>query len=176
MDADLTAEWQDLVRRAHESLRAGARAPRRYERVMQVVVLPSFRACSCYELFASRSDSGDAFRAAHSIWNLESDLNKFASPVERLRHPSLIEPPIDCREAIADPGEARSLLDSIRRMQIPAIPNDARMGLDGTAVEVTLGATFHALHARWWEAPPTDWEAVGQAADELMGLVLRAAG
>jgi hypothetical protein len=80
---------------------------------------------------------GDAFRAAHSIWNLESDLNKFASPVERLRHPSLIEPAIDCREAIADPGEARSLLDSIRRMQIPAIPNDARMGLDGTAFEVT---------------------------------------
>jgi hypothetical protein len=50
------------------------------------------------------------------------------------------------------------------------------MGLDGTTIEVTIGNAFTELRLRWWHVPPTGWESVGRLADELMGLVLRAAG
>jgi hypothetical protein len=77
MDADRTMEWQDLVRRARESLRAESRAPRRHDRVMQVVVLPSSCVYSRYELFVSRDDPENGFVAAYSTWNAESEMKKF---------------------------------------------------------------------------------------------------
>ena len=176
MDADLAPEWKHLVARAREAVRTGSRAPSGYQPVMQVVVLPSFDVWSRYELFASRSGPSQGFVAAHSMCDLNEEIKKFESPTERARHPGEILPSVIRKTAAADPDAARSLLDSIAGIQIPPIPTNAHFGLDGTTVEVTFGALFTELRFRWWRTPPDGWEVIGHIADELVGLVLRAAG
>ena len=143
---------------------------------MRLVVLPSFELWSCYELFASRPGSSQVFTAAHSTWDITSEVKKFANPVERARHPTAIEPAIIRKTSAVDGDAAHSLLDSVARIQVPLMPANAHVGLDGITVEVTFGSFFTELRLRWWHAPPDGWEAVGRLADELRGLVLSSAG
>jgi hypothetical protein len=116
-------------------MRGASRAPAGHQPVMKVVLLPSFKMSSRYELFASRSGPSQAFVAAHSTWDIEEEMKKFASPLERLRHPVEIQPTISRNTAVADADAARTLLESIARIEVPPIPANAHWGLDGTTVE-----------------------------------------
>jgi hypothetical protein len=172
----MVQEWRDLIQRAHELLREGHPATARHQRLMQVLVLPSFRACAAYELCVSRAGEREQYSYACSTWDLESDRMRFASPLERLRYPVRNAPAIDRREAPADVNDARRLLAETKPLRIPVALDAPCLGTDGTSYEVAFGGSLREFRLRWWEDTPPEWEGAKRVADGLVALVQRAMG
>lgn len=180
MDREHHAEWQDLRARATDELRRGAAASLRRgqpQRLVQVLVLPSFAPSLVCEVFrvpvvsAPASSEPEAFVAVLTSWDQPSDLARFASPVERLRHPRVLQPTLLRREGTLAAADARALVTDLANLQLPLAPAPASFGLDGTRYELTLGAGSAMATVCWWERPPANWAAAAALTERVIALV-----
>lgn len=180
MEREHHAEWQELRARATDELRRGAAKSLRRgqpQRLVQVLVLPSFEPSLAYEVICVPSVSAptasvpEAFVAIRTSWDQPADLACFASPVERLRHPRVLRPTMQRREGTLAASEARALVADLANLQLPLAPGPAPSGLDGTRYELTLGAGSAQATVRWWERPPANWAAAAALAERVVAWV-----
>lgn len=178
MDREHHAEWQDLRARATDELRRGAAASLRRgqpQRLVQVLVLPSFAPSLTCEVFrvpvVSEPAESEALVAIRTSWDQPADLARFASPVERLRHPRVLQPTLLRREGTLAAADARALVADLANLQLPLEPGPASFGLDGTRYELTLGAGSAEVTVRWWERAPAKWAAAAELAARVVGWV-----
>jgi len=185
MDREHHAEWQELTARATDQLRRGAAASLRRgqpQRLVQVLVLPSFApslACEVFRVpsvFEPEASEPAVFEpevlvAVRTCWNRTADLARFASPVERLRHPRVLQPTMERREGTLAASNARALVAELASLQFPLVPGPAPFGLDGTRYELTVGAGASAATVCWWERPPANWAAAAALAERVIASV-----
>lgn len=180
MEREHHAEWQELRARATDELRRGAGASLRRgqpQRLVQVLVLPSFAPAVACDVFrvpavpASPASEPEALMAIRTCWDLPADLARFASPVERLRHPRVLQPTMVRRQGTLAAAEARAIVAELDGLQLPLLPAPAAWGLDGTRHELTLGAGSAEATVRWWERPPANWSAAAALAERVVAWV-----
>lgn len=180
MEREHHAEWQELRARATDELRRGAAASLRRgqpHRLVQVLVLPSFAPSLACEVFcvpsvpASTASEREAFVAIRTSWDQPADLACFATPVERLRHPRVLQPTMLRRQGTLAAADARALVADLANLQLPLAPTPAPSGLDGTRYELTLGAGSAEATVRWWERPPANWAAAAALAERVVAWV-----
>ena len=106
MDRDQQREWYDLEQLAEHRLRDGARLVRpgtKTDRVIQLLVLPSFSTRSSYELYRLRQAGASEYVGVQLAWELEVDQQKLATPVDRLKHAGELQPTLTTRSATIAP-------------------------------------------------------------------------
>ena len=64
-----------------------------------------------------------------------------------------------------DSGETASILEKLRRVQVPVAP-DPVMGCDGGTTELEIGAARFS----WWSVPPDGWGELDRLTYELVEL------
>src|ERR1700743_638125 len=95
MTPDLRQEFQSLSARAQHLLKDVA-VSRGFREIYSLWTKPSFTPSSrCTICAPTRLDEGKSPFAEYSIWRSDLDLEKFVTPVERLRHPRDLAPTIE---------------------------------------------------------------------------------
>lgn len=174
MDTEQQEEWRDLQGRAELALRRGAKFFRRgcrTERIAQVLVMPSRSPWSSSEVFQVASAQQVEFLAIRTIWALAADADRLATPVERLRHPCVLEPTLLRWQQPLPQDTGSTIVTAAARLQVQLAPRQGLAGCDGTSYVLTLGDHFAEMSMRWWERPPDHWAAVATFADALVRVV-----
>lgn len=107
------------------------------------------------------AQGADGHRVVYRMWDHEADRAKLRSPVERLRHPRLLEPSIETRTRSADAGELDSLIRELSELRLSVTSTAETITLDGClrAVFVARGRTRSEFSMAG--ACPAEWEALG---------------
>ena len=97
MTLDLQQEMVELRNQATRRLRTGFPQEWRDQRLVQLIVMPSFHAWTSWELYQKRVGGiGDGSNAlVIGVWRQDIDAEKLHDPVTRLRYPTVLEPTVE---------------------------------------------------------------------------------
>lgn len=140
-------EFRDVEEHALRELRAG-------DWDLRLERMPSFSDVEVVGVTGSR--------VTYRVWRWRTDVEKFRSPVERMRHGAVVTPTVEQWHREASDDRWRVWLDVLRSVLEMAPARDNRIGLDGTScgVYAWLGATSVAVE--WRERPAAEREALEQ--------------
>src|SRR5688500_9285604 len=96
MDTEQVKEWCFFEKRACEVVREGdTPAARGIRCLFQILMLPSFEPVVGWQIFQKVSQSKEKhYFATRTCWSRNEDVQKFVSPIERLKHPRELNPTI----------------------------------------------------------------------------------
>lgn len=138
-------------------LRQGSRsALPRANRLVQLLVLPSFESAFGYEIRQDQKAENQYF-VIHSLWRMDIDLSKFRTPHIRLQHPHTLSPTIEIRQLPLDPDWAVATIGTLKQLMIPAMVQTECIGLDSTSYEIAFDSGNVYARYSWWEEPPSGW-------------------
>jgi hypothetical protein len=171
---DLQQEFRSLSAKAKQRLMAVPQSGS-YRHVFSLWILPSFTPSSRWTVYSpSRSGKGKPPFAEHIVWRSDLDLEKFKSPVERLRHPKDLAPTIENEAVWLTGDDIENFVQRIRNISIPFfLGTPSVVGCDGTSFEFRYDDFFFGGSLHWWEDRPPEWrpftEAVMKIAMDLQG-------
>jgi hypothetical protein len=171
LDPELQKEWMGVEQDARARLRAHAVRESGYIAEARVAILPSFSDYRAYELLRSTSSDTAPALARRLIWRKTRDLEKFDSPVTRLKYERPIRPTIESLSIEIPLDTVVSLLEGIARAHVPPRLSEDRMGTDGTSYEVAFGRFFANSLFAWWQSPPKGWEPLSDFVKSVQTLV-----
>jgi hypothetical protein len=167
MEAEQGIEWEALQRSAYDKMRGGhADDMPGILRQMQLVILPSFDPIESWEI--CREASSNITLIVYSIWQTRHDLAKFATPVERLRHPRRLEPTIEVEEFRVEEAFLNTIWNRLQTVSIVPFTNEHHRGCDGITYELNFGLHFLKATYSWWMKPPEVWRPLGQFFNETI--------
>jgi hypothetical protein len=92
------------------------------------------------------------------VWRSDLDLEKFKSPVERLRHPKDLAPTIENEAVWLTGDDIEDFVQRIRGISIPFfLGSPSVVGCDGTSFEFRYDELFFGGSLHWWEDRPLEW-------------------
>jgi hypothetical protein len=148
-----------------------------YRHVFSLWILPSFTPSSRWTVYSpSRSGKGKSPFAEHIVWRSDLDLEKFKSPVERLRHSKDLAPTIENEAVWLTGDDIEGFVQRIRDISIPFfLGSPSVVGCDGTRFEFRYDELFFGGSLHWWEDRPLEWrpftEAVMKITEYLQGRI-----
>jgi len=155
MESEQQIEWSLLRDRAINHLRDFGHVKRpKYRPVAQFLVLPSFTDTRCVDLL----ERDDRLVAFHTIWKSTTDINAFATPVERLKHPQIFLPTFESVELDVDAGTTQNLLSTIASVNLKLTPTTNTICVDGTSFELYVGPGYTGIRLRWHHELPDEWD------------------
>jgi hypothetical protein len=157
MEQEQAQEFHELEKKARLRLEMGVERPG-YHRELQLLVLPSFDDCCSYELLASARNQAKAAIAIKSVWKKASDIQKFLSPLVRLKYGSRLEPTFEEVSFEMPEHEVSKLLSWANGIRVPTRVVNAPWGVDGTTYDLCFGSGFASSRFHWWSSPPNGWE------------------
>ena len=146
MDGEQQAELGRLETSAMSRLRDG-------DWKLRLGMYPAFEDCV---MLGSRFQGSD-WTVVERVWRRVEDSEKFRSPVERLRHPRVLQPTIRERSVGCTRSFAAALLSQLEDLQVPVLPPSRVIGTDGIEFELFGSVGFHCAHFRWWQDRPAEW-------------------
>lgn len=173
MDSEHHDEWYALREMAYGQLRAGVGGEPSFR--LQVLDLPSFEDQHAFEVCAS-DDGGQAPMAVHATWRMKCDLEKFATPLERLAHPPSLEPTIQVRSALLSRELYIALRAEAEGVRVPQIASSKDIVLDGAWVEFYLKGPSSGVEVRWHGDAPGAWDEIARLAGRVRRLVEETVG
>lgn len=158
MTPDLQQEFQLLLETAKHQLREIPKS-RSYRHVFSIWTMPSFSpAFRCTVYSPLPKAKGKKPFAEFTLWRSDLDLEKFTSPVERLRHPKDLTPMIEKDVVQLTDDEVKEMEQSIRGISIPLyLGQGSTAGCDGTLFEFKYDELVFGASLHWWENSPTEW-------------------
>ena len=158
MTPDLQREFVLLSKEAKQRLRNVA-ASGSYRNVFSVWVMPSFSPSFRYTLYSPTPFAKKCKSFAdYYVWRSDLDLEKFVSPIDRLKHPTNLSPTIENDSVELTGQEIEEIEQRLRGISIPVVPGNLSMiGLDGTCFELNYNNPLWGFSLRWWEDHPQEW-------------------
>jgi hypothetical protein len=172
MEREQAVEFALLQDEALARLRAGVNR-KGYLGQLRALRLPSFEDCHAYEILLSPRSADVPGVAARTVWRKSVDVEKFCTPVGRLKHGlGRLEPTIEEVQAFIPLEAITKLLSKAGAAKIPACIVDHRIVLDGTSYELVLGRhSVVEAHFKWWCDAPRGWEPLSALFGEIEALV-----
>ncbi len=147
MDQEQWPEWFSLRDEATRRLKAA-------DWQLRLSVLPSFDNAHSLGIVIQ----GKQTRVLHQVWRYNLDVEKFRTPIDRMRHPTTLQPTIEEHSEPIGTDVLQHLLESLNQSLPQALPPARSLGLDGTTYEVAAGTYMHNLSVQWWGRGPSEWQ------------------
>lgn len=167
MDAEQVKEWQQFRANATETLRNNSFHPKNTIKFLQLLILPSFTASSSFEILKVWNQPNE-YIFLQNQWNLEADLEKFRTPIERLKYPPRLSPTIENISQPASNEFIQKLLVGLEAIRLPLQSQSKTMGLDGTTFELNLYGNSWSVSYCWWDKPPAEWNGLNVITQIIM--------
>jgi len=171
---DLQKEFRLLSANAKQRL-MNVPASGSYQHVFSLWILPSFTPSSRWTIYSpSQSGKGKSPFAEYIVWRSDLDVEKFGSPLERLRHPKDLTPTFENEAVWLTGDDIGNFVQRLRGISIPFfLGSPSAFGLDGTRFEFRYDELFFGGSLHWWEDHPLEWrpftEVVMKIAKDLQG-------
>ncbi len=159
MDPEQFKEWQQLRANATETLRNNSSHPKNTIKFLQLLIFSSFTASSSFEILKVWNQPNE-YIFLQSQWNLEADLEKFRTPIERLKYPPRLSPTIENISQPASNEFIQKLLVGLEAIRLPLQSQSKAFGLDGTSFELNLYGHSWRVSYCWWNEPPAEWNSL----------------
>jgi hypothetical protein len=128
-----------------------------------LVELPSFDASGSWTVCATMG-ADRKFSVHKKTWRSNVDVQVFASPIERLRHPKELLPTIEEKVSEISAAEISSYEASLARLQFrPYLAPSTSVRLDGTNYEFWTDTIDSSFHLAWHEDGPEEWRVQARA-------------
>ena len=165
MESEQQIEWSMLRDRAIEHLRDFGHVKRsKYRPVAQFLILPSFSATRSVDLL----ERDNLLVAFHSIWKSTTDMNAFATPIERMKHPRIFMPTYESLELDVNPANLQNLLSTIGSVELKLTPTTNTICVDGTSYELYVGPGYTGIRLRWHHELPDEWNTLMPIRDTFL--------
>ena len=169
MDAEQIKEWFAFEQRALESVRSGSvPSEMGIKRVLQITIVPSFEPAICWEICQRVPSSDKNYFVVTTRWQRNDDVVKFETPVERLKHPRILDPTIETQSLDLVSFTVEEFLDRLKSVSIAAYVGETTCGFDGTQYELAFGDFFLNAKYSWWQEPPIEWKPLGEAVMDFL--------
>ncbi len=172
MSPDLQREFRLLSANAKQHLMDVPESGS-YRQVFSLWTLPSFTPSSRWTVYSpSRSKKGKSPFASYTVWRSDLDMEKFKSPLERLRHPKDLVPTIENETVGLTGDDIEEFVQRVRGISIPFfLGSPSVVGCDGTNFKFHYDEFFFGGSLHWWEDRPLEWrpftEVVRRIAEDL---------
>lgn len=131
------------------------------QRKFQIIMLPTFDDVIGWEVCLDSLRSDKPYSALFTNWKKRDDLEKFRTPVEKLKYLNRLSPTIEFHRFELEKHFAETIIDQFKSISVPAFIESQHFGLDGTSYEVNIGSHWATLQFHWWESPPKVWQQIG---------------
>jgi hypothetical protein len=163
MNQSHMTEFYEFERCAIEIVRKGqAQSIRGLGRIIQIITLPSLDNVIGWEVCLDSLKSDKPYLILCTNWKKLNDLEKFGSPVEKLKYLNRLSPTIEFHRFELEQSFVESIIHRFKSISIPAFIKSEHFGLDGTSYEVNIGSPWASLQFHWWEQPPRQWQQIGE--------------
>lgn len=132
----------------------------------QLLILPSFTDSIVVDVIRS----SDELAAYITHWRQTTDIKAFATPVERLKHPTPFIPTYDSTRVDISTDQLDSVLTQLRRTRINLSPTTNSISVDGTSYELNSGRGYTGIRLRWHNQLPAEWSVLNPVVDALHGM------
>lgn len=157
MERENQIEWIRFQDTALEILRKIKHE--RGRRLLQLLVIPSFEIVNSYNIFRIISHNQPTSYLVKTVnWRYDLDLEKFRTPLERLKYPATLVPTLESKSSPITAETVEQILDQFRHISLPMWTDNKALGLDGTSYEIQLGDGFLLSRFHWWHEQPTEWQ------------------
>lgn len=157
MTPDLQKEFAAVADQARQQLKSVPESGS-YNHVFSTWVFPSFAPSYRWTVYSPRPfTKGKKAFASFTIWRSDLDLQKFNSPIERLRFSKEIAPSVEEEVVWLTESEVEELVSRLRGVSIPVFVSASVVGCDGTSFEFRYDEFFFGMTLHWWEDHPAEW-------------------
>jgi hypothetical protein len=119
---------------------------------------PAFSAHKSWTVFKSRSQHSQGV-VREASWDILADSARLSDPLVGLKQGFHTNPTVVVRDGKLPDDEFSSLIEQGRRLNIPLIGIEQRMGLDGETSGIELFG-FDRVRLEWWCEGPKEWRAL----------------
>ena len=162
MEKEQMDEWQSFRVEAVQLVHTGWPLGKG-RKMFQLIILPSFQNSISWELIQTGMPSDATlhnereFTVVRTTWRMEVDIEKFRTPIERLRFPRPLKPTMEQTQWPAKTEDADRWINQFAA----ALPSSApvrhkSIGVDGTDLQFSFGNSLF----KWWYRAPTEWTAL----------------
>ena len=167
MEAEQMIEWGLVRDRAVAHMReCGHIRVSKHRPQAQFLILPSFTDSIAVDIVRSN----DELAAYVTHWRLSTDIEAFATPVERLKHQTPFMPTYDTARINITHDRLNSILVQLSATQVQLSPTTNSISLDGTSYELNSGTGFTGVRLRWHNQLPEEWSFLISVVDELQEM------
>ena len=132
----------------------------------QFLILPSFTDSIAVDIVQSAAQ----LAAYVTHWRQTTDIEAFATPVDRLKHPTPFIPTFDSTRVGISSDQLDSLLTDLTTTQINLSPTTNSISLDGTSYELNSGTGYTGIRLRWHNQLPKDWSVLSLVVDAFQAM------
>ena len=175
MTPDLQREFQLLAAKAKERLKEIPQSGS-HRRVFSFWEMPSFTPHTCCTVYAPLRHANNVQPlASFTVWRNDLDLEKFRTPIERLKYSRDLQPSIEEDSVFLTNNEIDVITQTLRAISIPIFIEPSRVvGCDGTSFEFQADFNFCDASLHWWEDQPQIWRPLTEAVRNIVrGIELR---
>ena len=119
---------------------------------------PAFSAHKSWTIFKSRSQNSQSV-VREVTWDFLADNARLADPLVGLKQGFHTNPTVVVRDGKLPDDEFSILIEQGRRLNIPLIGIEQRVGLDGVTSGIELFG-FDRVRLEWWCEGPKEWRAL----------------
>ena len=167
MEAEEMMEWGLVRDRAVAHLRECRHIDTSKHRPLaQFLIIPSFEDTIAVDIVHSQQQ----LAAYVTLWRSTIDINAFASPVERLRHPRPFLPTYESHQACVPTQNLAELLEQFSQIVLPLSATTNTISLDGTSYELRSGDGYSGIRLHWHNRLPEAWSMLDMIVDTMSTL------
>ena len=160
-------EWGLVRNRAVAHLReCGHIRVSKHRPQAQFLILPSFTDSIAVDIVRSN----DELAGYVTHWRQTTDITAFATPVERLKHPTPFIPTYDSTRVDISSNQLDSLLTELTTTRINVSPTTNSISVDGTSYELSAGTGYSGIRLRWHNQLPQDWSVLSPVVDAFQTM------
>jgi hypothetical protein len=175
LEQELSKEWSEFQTAAIKTIRLGRMDKLEVSsqnRVLQILFVPSFEDVTSWEIIKVTKFRQVSYYLVRSIWLRNEDIEKFRTPVERLKYPRPCPPTVKYSSSQLERDFIEDWIKSIEDMELSLAFKDAGFQIDGNYYEICFESFLTGLRI-WWQNPPTRWKAFTDRVMELMSYLQR---
>ncbi len=147
MDQEQWTEWFTIRDEAIRRLKSA-------EWELRVSMFPSFGNAHSLGIMMQ----GNQTRGLHQVWRYDLAVEKFRTPIERMKHPKTLQPTFEQFSEPINADVLQRLLELLNKSLPRTLPPMTFAGCDGTRYEIEAGTHMHKLTFEWWERGPQEWQ------------------
>ncbi len=133
----------------------------------QFLILPSFTDTIAVDIVRS----SDQLAGYVTHWRQTTDIKAFATPIERLKHPTRFIPTYDSSRVDISNDQLDSLLNQLATTRINLSPTTNSISVDGTSYELNSVSGYTGIQLRWHNQLPPDWSVLSPVVDAFQAMV-----
>jgi len=130
---------------------------------------PAFSAHKSWTVFKSRSRNSQSV-VREVTWDFPADSARLRDPLVGLKQGFHTNPTVVVRDGKLPDDEFSSLIEQGRRLNIPLIGIEQRVGLDGVIFGIELFG-FDRVRLEWWRQGPKEWRALTDWVKKFRGFL-----